>query len=90
MGVFFMGIVITLPNQIGEILRGRRKARRLPQQELAEKLGISQAQFSKLEKDPSSLTLDRLLLLVKLLDLEVIVEPRESRRTPSRTRTTEW
>ena len=34
--------VITAPGQVGEILRGRRKSRRVAQQTLAEQLGIGQ------------------------------------------------
>jgi HTH-type transcriptional regulator/antitoxin HipB len=72
---------ITTPNQIGEILRGRRKARRVPQQELAEKLGISQGRLSILEGNPARLTLDRLLLLATLLGLELVIQ--DKAETPS-------
>ena len=37
--------LITTTNQVAEILRGRRKARRLSQHELATKLGVSQARL---------------------------------------------
>ena len=65
---------ITTPAQVGEILRARRKARRLPQQQLAEKLGISQSRLSILEANAAGLTLERLLLLAKLLGLEVVLQ----------------
>jgi HTH-type transcriptional regulator / antitoxin HipB len=66
--------LITTPEQVGEILRGRRKARRVPQQILATKLSISQSRLSTLESDPAGLTLDRLLLLAKLLGLELVLQ----------------
>jgi HTH-type transcriptional regulator/antitoxin HipB len=66
--------LITTTNQLAEILRGRRRARRLSQQELAAKVGISQARLSVLEADPSSLPLDRLILLAKLLGLELVIQ----------------
>ena len=66
--------LITNPNQLGEILRGRRKARRIPQQALAAKLGISQSRLSTLEADTAPLTLDRLLLVAKLLGLELVLQ----------------
>lgn len=66
--------LITNPNQLGEILRGRRKTRRIPQQALATKLGISQSRLSTLEADTASLTLDRLLLVAKLLGLEIVLQ----------------
>jgi HTH-type transcriptional regulator/antitoxin HipB len=68
--------LITTPGQVGEVLRGRRKARGVPQQELATKLGISQSRLSTLEGDPAGLTLDRLILLAKLLGLELVLQDR--------------
>jgi HTH-type transcriptional regulator/antitoxin HipB len=66
--------LITTSGQVGEILRGRRKARRISQHELATKVGISQARLSVLEADPTSLPLDRLILLAKLLGLELVIQ----------------
>ena len=74
--------LITAPSQVGEILRGRRKARQLPQQEVAEKLGISQSRLSTLESDPSGLTLDRLITLANLLGLELVLQEKEEARGP--------
>jgi len=68
--------LVTNPGQVGEILRARRKARGVPQQELATKLGISQSRLSTLEGDPAGLTLDRLVLLAKLLGLELVLQDR--------------
>lgn len=66
--------VVTTPMQLGEILRGRRKARGISQAELARKGGLSQSRVSVLESDPGSISLDRLLVLVKLLGLELVIE----------------
>lgn len=66
--------LITTPNQVAEILRGRRRARHVSQHELATKVGISQARLSVLEADPSSLPLERLILLAKLLGLELVIQ----------------
>lgn len=65
--------LITNPAQIGEILRGRRKSRRLSQQQLAEQLQISQSRLSILEAQPAGITLDRLILLANLLGLEIVI-----------------
>jgi HTH-type transcriptional regulator/antitoxin HipB len=72
--------VITTPAQVGEIIRGRRKARRVSQHELAEKLGITQGRLSVLEADPASMPLERLVRLAKLLDLELVLQdkPKEA------------
>jgi HTH-type transcriptional regulator/antitoxin HipB len=66
--------LITTPAQVSEILRGRRKTRRVSQHELATKLGISQGRLSVLEGDAAGLTLDRLILLAKLLGLELVLQ----------------
>ena len=66
--------LITTPGQVGEILRGRRKTRRVSQHELATKLGISQGRLSVLEGDAAGLTLDRLIVLTQLLGLELVLQ----------------
>jgi HTH-type transcriptional regulator/antitoxin HipB len=79
--------LITTPLQLGEVLRGRRKARGMSQAELAAKLNISQSRLSTLESDPATLTLDRLLALASLLGLELVVE---DRATTADRRKPEW
>lgn len=65
--------LVTTPGQVAEILRSRRKSRRLSQAALAAELGLSQGSVSLLERDASALTLERFLLLAKLLGFEVIL-----------------
>jgi HTH-type transcriptional regulator / antitoxin HipB len=77
--------LVTTPAQLGEVLRGRRKARGLSQGELAAKLNISQSRLSTLESDPAGITLDRLLALAGLLGLEIVIQdkaPTSARRKP--------
>jgi HTH-type transcriptional regulator/antitoxin HipB len=77
--------LITTPAQLGEIIRGRRKARKLSQGELAEKLNVSQSRFSSLESNPAGITLERLLSLATILGLEILVRDNASateRRKP--------
>ncbi len=74
--------LITAANQAGEILRARRKARGISQQALAAKLGTSQSRLSSLEEDPARLTLDRLLALANLLDLELVLQDKSNARNP--------
>lgn len=66
--------VLTTTTQVGEILRSRRKSRKVPQAALAAQVGISQSRLSILESSPEGLTLDRLLVLAKLLGLEVVIQ----------------
>ena len=70
--------LITTPSQVGEIIRGRRKARGVPQQELAARLQMSQSRLSTLEGNPAGLTLDRLLVLANLLDLDLVLQDKAS------------
>jgi len=79
--------LVTTPSQLGEVLRGRRRARGMSQGELAAKLNISQSRLSTLESDPAGLTLDRLLVLAAVLGLEILVQD----KTPtSERRKAEW
>jgi len=67
--------LVTHPAQLGEVLRGRRKARGLSQGGLASKLNISQSRISTLESDPAGIT----------LGLEIVVQDKEeapARRKP--------
>lgn len=84
-----MRAVITQAAQVAEILRGRRRARRIPQQELANKLGISQSRLSAIESGSSALTLERLVALANLLDLQLVVQER-SRKAGKPTDDADW
>jgi HTH-type transcriptional regulator/antitoxin HipB len=74
--------LISSPKQVGEIVRGRRKAHGVSQKALSEKLGITQGRLSMLESAPGSMTLERLLLLGKLLGFEVVLQDRSERTGP--------
>ena len=77
---------ITTPGQVGNILRGRRKARHVPQKDLAAKLGISQERLSRLEADAAGITLDRLIAIANLLGLELILQDKSDTPAPE----SEW
>lgn len=68
--------IVTTPRQVTALLRKRRKAKALSQGALAAKLGLSQARLSAIENDMSGLTLERLISLANLLDLELIIRDR--------------
>ncbi|MDB6160552.1 MAG: hypothetical protein JWO04_4258 [Gammaproteobacteria bacterium] len=78
---------ITTATQLGRNLVARRKALHLSQQQMARQLGISQNRLSELEAHPESLTLERLLVLLNLLNLELGVRERTG---SARTRRVEW
>jgi len=76
--------VIRAPAQLGLLLRGARREQGMNQQELALRAGgISQARLSQLELEPGRLTVERLLLLLAALNLEVVVRPRQHTIEPA-------
>jgi HTH-type transcriptional regulator/antitoxin HipB len=76
--------VIQAPSQLGVLLRGARRQRGMSQQELALKAGgTSQNRLSELELQPGRFTVERLLLILAALDLELVVRPRETSTNPA-------
>jgi len=76
--------VIQAPSQLGVLLRGARRKRGMSQQELALKAGgTSQNRLSELELQPGRFTVERLLLILAALDLELVVRPRETTTKPA-------
>ena len=69
--------VIRAPAQLGVLLRAVRRQRGISQQDLALMAGgTSQARLSQLEWQPGRHPLERLLLILAALDLELVVRPR--------------
>ena len=78
--------VIQTPAQLGMLLRGARRKLGMSQQELALKAGgTSQNRLSELELQPGRFTVERLLLILAALGLELVVRPRETS-----TKAAEW
>lgn len=75
--------LVTTAAQVGEIIRSSRKARGIPQLELATKLGVSQSRLSILESHPGDLTLDRLIALGGILGFELLLQPKAEARRPN-------
>jgi len=76
--------VIRAPAQLGVLLRAARREQGMTQQELALKAGgTSQARLSQLELQTGRLTVERLLLILAALDLEVVVRPRANTIEPA-------
>ena len=71
--------LILAPAQLGLLLKGVRRQQGMSQHELALKAGgTSQARLSQLELQPGRLTVERLLLILAALNLELVVRPRQS------------
>lgn len=65
---------VSLPSQLGPILRGARKAASLSQADLAKRIGLSQKRVSSIELDPSSMTVEQLLTITAVLHVEVLLQ----------------
>ncbi len=75
--------IIRVPAQLAQLLIGLRRQQGLSQAALAQRAGgISQARLSALELNPGRFTLERLLLILAVLDLELVVRPRRRRPEP--------
>lgn len=75
--------IIRVPAQLAQLLIGLRRQQGLSQAALARRAGgISQARLSALELNPGRFTLERLLLILAALDLELVVRPRRRRPEP--------
>lgn len=73
-----MNQVITLPQQLGPVLKAARKAAGLTQATLARKLGVSQSRVSDMETDPRSISLEQFLQLLQLLKLEMTLQTKQA------------
>jgi len=75
--------VIRTSAQLGPVLQGYRKTRALTQAQVGQAIGSPQAEISKLELDPSSASLARVVKLLAVLDLELVVRPRGKNTPPA-------
>ena len=75
---------LTTETQAVELVRQRRKAKGLTQQQLASKLGVTQTRLSEIESGRAHLSVERLIAVAALLGLELVL------REPPPKPTTEW
>lgn len=75
---------LTNEAQAVELIRQRRKAKGISQQQLASKLGVTQARLSEVENARAHLSVDRLIAVAALLGLELVL-----REAPPK-QPTEW
>lgn len=72
-----MDYYVNLPDQLGKILRGRRRSLNLTQKEAAELVGLLPKTISALENRPESSSVDTLFKYLSALELEMRLQPRE-------------
>lgn len=62
---------LTTPTQLQQAIIARRKKLKLSQTKVAARLGISQNRYSELESSIELISLDRLLVLLSVLEMEI-------------------
>ncbi|CAN7698435.1 helix-turn-helix domain-containing protein [Variovorax paradoxus] len=82
--------VLSVPSQLGALLKAARKEAGISQVKLAERLGISQSRMSHMELNPGSLSLEQLLAIFGVLGLEMVVGSRKPAPTGSQAASQEW
>lgn len=78
-----MNYPIKTLNQLPLILKGFRKERGVTQAAMAEKLGITQQSYAYFEANPTTATLDRLFMVLRILSVEISLEQAASVTSPS-------
>jgi len=73
-----MDYLVTTPSQLSHALRSTRKAQGLSQADAGKLVGLLPKTISALENRPASATVDSFLKLLSALDLELILQPKQS------------
>ncbi len=74
-----MRYVIQLPSQLSSHLRALRKTNQWTQSQLGSRLGLSQTRIARIERDPTSISVDQLLRVLSALGVQVTLEPLQNR-----------
>lgn len=72
---------IITPDQLPAMLRSLRQRAGLTQTQLAERLGISQQSYARLEARPAAASVERLSKLLRALDAELMIHTRDDKQT---------
>lgn len=72
-----MDYPIKTPTQLGAVLKGYRRERKITQADLGAKVGLPQNAVSEIEASPDRTSLARVFKLLAALDLDLVVRPRQ-------------
>jgi HTH-type transcriptional regulator/antitoxin HipB len=64
---------VRTPQQVAQLLQAFRKARQLTQQDLAQRLGTTQQAVSRLERDATGVSIERVMRALAVLGVELIL-----------------
>jgi HTH-type transcriptional regulator / antitoxin HipB len=73
---------IRISAQLGSLLRSERVSKKLTQAEVAAQLGISAQALSKLERDASRVSFERIHQLCRVLGLELLLRSSKPSNSP--------
>lgn len=69
---------IAIAQQLGGLLKSLRKERQITQQQLGERLGLSQRMVAKLESYPEKSSFERVLQALSALEVDLVLKERET------------
>ena len=81
--------IATAP-QLGALLQGTRKSRKLTQAQLGVRMGLSQKRVSELELAPGSLSVDQLLDICNQLGLQLSIQPLDEEQQATDSQQADW
>lgn len=74
---------IAIAQQLRGLLKSIRKKNRLTQQQLGERLGLSQRMVAKLEARPEKASFERVLQALSALEIDLLLKQRETSTSSS-------
>ena len=74
---------IAIAQQLGGLLKSTRKKNQLTQQQLGERLGLSQRMVAKLEAHPEKASFERVLQALSALEIDIVLKERKTPTSPS-------
>jgi HTH-type transcriptional regulator/antitoxin HipB len=75
-----MDYPIQSPGQLSSHLRALRKARGLSQVQLGAVLGIGQTRITRIERDPSAISVEQFLGVLNALAVQMVLRPVDARQ----------
>jgi HTH-type transcriptional regulator/antitoxin HipB len=70
-----MDYPIQSPGQLSSHLRALRKARGLSQAQLGAALGVGQTRITRIEHDPTAISVEQLLGILNVLGVQMVLRP---------------
>jgi HTH-type transcriptional regulator/antitoxin HipB len=74
---------IAIAQQLGGLLRSLRKEKQITQQQLGERLGMSQRMVAKLESYPEKASFERVFQALSALEIDLVLKERKTPTPPT-------